>query len=143
MTTRKQIIDAARSCLGTPFKHQGRVRGLGLDCVGLIRYPIIATHMQSYEENADFTQYGKDPVPSKMGTHLSKYFTEVRVNELLPGDIIWCRVRNSPQHLAIYTDEDTVIHSVSNGPNRVVEHILENKWRKRIYKIFRYKGVED
>ncbi len=28
-------IAAARTCLGTPFHHQGRAPGVGLDCIGL------------------------------------------------------------------------------------------------------------
>ena len=30
------IVAAARSCMGTPFRPQGRVVGLGLDCVGVV-----------------------------------------------------------------------------------------------------------
>ena len=30
------MIAAARACIGTPFHHQGRRPGAGLDCIGLI-----------------------------------------------------------------------------------------------------------
>ena len=32
----KNMIAAARACLGTPFHHQGRMPGVGLDCIGLV-----------------------------------------------------------------------------------------------------------
>jgi cell wall-associated NlpC family hydrolase len=33
--TAAEIIAAARACLGTPFRHQGRLPGIGLDCAGV------------------------------------------------------------------------------------------------------------
>jgi hypothetical protein len=29
------VIEAARECLGTPFRHQGRIVGEALDCAGV------------------------------------------------------------------------------------------------------------
>lgn len=33
---REQIVASARSIIGTPYVHQGRVKGVGVDCVGTI-----------------------------------------------------------------------------------------------------------
>lgn len=33
---RQQIVCSARKRIGTPFKHQGRKAGVGLDCIGLV-----------------------------------------------------------------------------------------------------------
>ena len=35
-TTRTDVVAAAREWLGTPFHHQARLRGVGVDCVGLV-----------------------------------------------------------------------------------------------------------
>ncbi len=35
--SRIQIIDAARSWIGTPYVHQASAKGAGSDCLGLIR----------------------------------------------------------------------------------------------------------
>lgn len=37
MVTREAIIAAARSWLGTPYHHQASLKGVGSDCLGLIR----------------------------------------------------------------------------------------------------------
>jgi len=37
MVTRDAIVKAARSWLGTPYHHQASVKGVGADCLGLIR----------------------------------------------------------------------------------------------------------
>src|SRR3546814_6225898 len=33
--TGDKIASAARACIGTPFRPQGRLAGVGLDCIGL------------------------------------------------------------------------------------------------------------
>ena len=40
--TADDIVNAARECVGTPFRHQGRVLGVGLDCAGLVLMPFSA-----------------------------------------------------------------------------------------------------
>lgn len=37
MIARNEIVAAARQWLGTPYRHQASVRGVGCDCLGLIR----------------------------------------------------------------------------------------------------------
>ena len=37
MTQRKAIVKAARGWLGTPYHHQASLKGVGSDCLGLIR----------------------------------------------------------------------------------------------------------
>lgn len=37
MVTREAVIAAARSWLGTPYHHQASRKGVGCDCLGLIR----------------------------------------------------------------------------------------------------------
>lgn len=143
MTPRERVIECARSCLGTPFRHQGRVKGLGLDCVGLVRIPVMELEMPAYKTNNDFRQYGREPVPSKMNDLLLNYFDEVPKNQMKPGDILWFKIRQDPQHLGILTADNTVVHAVANVSKRVVEHTLDQRWRDRIVKVFRYRGIDD
>ncbi|MFZ7338164.1 hypothetical protein ACLS0R_18210, partial [Comamonas jiangduensis] len=32
----QDVVAAARRCIGTPYHHQARKPGIGLDCVGLV-----------------------------------------------------------------------------------------------------------
>ena len=36
-TPREAIVAAARGWIGTPYQHQGSLRGVGCDCLGLVR----------------------------------------------------------------------------------------------------------
>jgi hypothetical protein len=49
------------------------------------------------------------------------------------------RFGNEPQHLAVF-EGDNVIHAYESI-GRVVEHRLDDKWRKRIVRVYRFKGM--
>lgn len=59
-----------------------------------------------------------------------------------PGQILWLSILGDPMHLAIYTG-DSIIHAVSSGPQRVVEHGFRSPWDRRVYAILEWKGLAD
>lgn len=129
-----QIIEAARECKDTPFVHQGRMPGRALDCAGLVRYP--ALKLKIIEPDDDYLEYGREPVPEKMKQTLDKYLIPIRRIE--KGCVLWFKIKKIPMHLAIYTGSG-IIHAVSTGPKRVVEHSINSQWTDRITGIYRYK----
>lgn len=134
---RRAVVEAARACVGTPFLHQGRTPGVGLDCVGLVRWPQVALGVS----DEDFRQYGPMPNPQRMEMLLKEHFVPISVQDLTPGDILWFKITSIPQHLAIYTGI-SIIHAVSSGPKCVVEHGYRFPWPKRVAGVFRYRWLE-
>jgi cell wall-associated NlpC family hydrolase len=135
--TRQQIVDESRTWLGTPFVHQGRLKGVGVDCVGLV--VCIAKDLGIYDY--DFTGYRVIPNSRVMGKELQDHLTEIPISEIKMGSILWFRVRKEPQHLAIRTDTG-IIHAYS--PNQTVLEVdFTNPWPSLLYKAFDYKGVTD
>lgn len=132
---RSEIIKLAQSQIGVPFHHQGRVPGVGLDCVGLVRYPYVA--LGYAPETADEKGYSRDPNPPKMRELLEQWLEPITLDEAKPGDILWLKT-GQPQHLAIYNG-DTIIHCTNHGPQRVVECTLDDKWKSRIVAVYRLK----
>jgi len=126
------MITAARACLGTPFHHQGRQPGLGLDCIGLI---VIARRAAGYIVN-DRLDYRSRPD----GISLVRAIEEhggVPVESCRAGDILVFRYDRQPQHVALATSETTMIHSFA--PARyVVETTIGNYWKKRLVCIYRF-----
>lgn len=133
------IVAEARSWLDTPFRHQGRVRGVGVDCAGVVVQVGQALGLVEY----DTTNYGRQPVPSRMGEILDRYLVRILLQDVQPGDIYWMRF-GDPMHVAIAsTLEDGragIIHAYSHI-GRCVEHGLDVKWRRRIVRAYRYPGV--
>ena len=133
--TADDIIAAARKHIGTPFRHQGRVPGRGLDCVGLL----IVVAQELGIEYQDATGYSSRPD----GTLLSKMEAQgalIKIQEPEPGCVLVMRFANEPQHVALCTGS-TLIHSYAQV-GKVTEHRFADVWRARVVAVFRFKGLE-
>ena len=116
------IMDIAKTYIGTPHINGGDIKGAGLDCCTLV------THLY-----ADLG-YGKIPVTfgysgdwycqkgctELLLPYLEKYFT--RVESLTPGDLISYRWGHSKYaHLAVYLGGGKVIHCDADDGTDIVE----------------------
>lgn len=129
------IVEYARECIGTPFRHQGRIVGVALDCAGVVAYVADRLGM-SYDAPTD---YPRTPYQGLLEKTLDDQSCIVRVFDMQPGDILLMRFKTDPQHLAIWTGE-TIIHAYESI-GRCVEHHLDNAWRSRIVRIYRFRGI--
>lgn len=104
MTTRTEIVSAARSWLGTPYVHQASVKGEGCDCLGLLRG--VWRELIGPEPEA-VPPYSPDWA-ERAGRETLKEACErtlvpIAVDAACPGDVLLYRMRrNSPaKHCAI------------------------------------------
>lgn len=125
------VIEAAREWMGTPWRHQGRVRGVGVDCGGLVIEAFKACGV--LPPGFDVGQYGRNPDLPRIISTLSQWASEA--DDILPGDVLLFTIVDAPRHLAIATDIG-MIHAYQ-GLNCVTEHVIDKRWRRRLYKIFR------
>lgn len=132
------IIAAARACLGTPFQHQGRIPGVGLDCAGLL----IAVAQAVGADYYDVLGYGPHPCGGMLAQALADQpcLEPVLIAQRRAGDLLLMRFDTEPQHLAVFTGA-TIIHAYSNV-GKVCEHRLSAVWTARIVRVYRFRGVE-
>jgi cell wall-associated NlpC family hydrolase len=136
MTQRQDIIEFARSLVGTRFKHQGRLPGAGLDCIGVIA--VTAQHFGfTYH---DMSGYSNRPDGVTLLREFRKCLVEIEAREVQCGDVLtfWCEAPNKVQHAAIASDRG-MIHSTIEF-RRVVEHRMDDFWRQRLAVCFRFPG---
>ena len=126
------MITAARKCIGTPFHHQGRKPGVGLDCIGLI---VIALQAAGMTVN-DRTDYGRRPDGTSLAAALTAHGA-TPVDSISAGDILLFRYDGQPQHVALATGEDTMIHSFAPA-REVVETSIGTYWRRRLVGVYRF-----
>ena len=135
MTT--DILTAARQCLGTPFRHQGRQVGVGLDCAG------VAIHVaQSIgAECFDVDGYGTVPANGELERALDAQpcLQQVELADRQAGDLLLMRFSAEPQHLAIFAGE-TIVHAYE-AVGKCCEHRLSSAWGSRIVRVYRFQGV--
>lgn len=125
---RYQIIDAARSWLGTPFLHQGRLKGLGVDCIGLILG--VDETINGGMNYPDPKDYPRDPIGTMMADRLKTFMRPVPLAIAQPGDVIHFAWGRFPQHVSILTDEGTMVHSDIKAGG-VVEVTYGGAWPRR------------
>ena len=135
--TANDILDAARQCLGTKFRHQGRLVAFGLDCAG------VAIHVarQIGAGHLDVSGYGRTPANGQLEQSLDSQpcLERVFLEDRRPGDLLLMRFASEPQHIAICAGE-TIIHAYE-AAGLCCEHRLSSLWAARIVRVYRFRGI--
>ncbi len=138
--TRMDAVIEARSWLDTPFQHQGCLKGVACDCIGLIKGVGMALNIVDYnpasEDAKAFASYAMMPNSKRMRERLATWLVPIPVPEATWADVLFLAWTREPQHVALLTDRG-IIHSYS-GVGKVVEHALDDSWRRRITSAYRY-----
>lgn len=131
----QDVINKAREALGTPYQHQGRLIGLGLDCIGLAAY--IAKSLGL--DYIDGQTYGHIPHGGLLEYAINMQPCLYLVNDMSPGDLILMRYGRHPQHVAIFTGA-TIVHAFEPS-GRVVENRIDDRAQDRITHSYRFKRM--
>lgn len=141
MTSRAAIVAAARGWLGTRWVHQGRLRGVGVDCVGLVigaaRDSGALDGATLQEIEVQIGAYGLRP-DGRLLELCRRYLRPRPLQDIAAGDVLVLRFDADPQHLALLGDGPhglTLIHAAARL-RRVVEHRLDELWRARAVAAF-------
>jgi NlpC/P60 family putative phage cell wall peptidase len=138
--TRAEIVQQARTWLGTPYQHQARCKGAGVDCIGLIASVAKELGLSQFDSQC----YGRIPSGSELMQALESNATKLPDHAAwLPAQILVIRFDTEPQHVAIlaeHTGQMTMIHAYSHA-NCVTEHRLADVWRARVVARFDFPGV--
>lgn len=138
--TREQIVAAARGWLGTPFHHQGRLKGVGVDCAGVI----VEVARELGISDVDVQGYGHRPDSRELEQLCRDHMTLIPFARSKPGDVLLITIDSAPQHLAFRTDIHGhwgLLHSYAPA-RRVVEHGIDQGWAAKIAAAFILPGVE-
>jgi hypothetical protein len=150
----KLVVEKARTWLNTPFHPQGRIKGIGCDCLGLIlgvadevdavscKY---GRSLCNYDiETYSFLRDGK-LLDNAMKTHLFEIQRTHWMTEILIGYVLLLSFGKSHRHLAIVSEvmkdgQFRIIHSCL-GVRRVIEHVINQCWLSNIVGCFRLVSV--
>jgi NlpC/P60 family putative phage cell wall peptidase len=142
--TRSSIVAEARSWIGTPYRHQASLKGVGCDCLGLVRGVWRAAIGEEPERAPPYARdwaeaSGDEAFARAARTHL----IEIEPAQVLPGDVVLFRYapRYPAKHAAIVTDPALMVHAHDGA--RVAEVSIAPWWRRRLAYAFRFPGVTD
>ena len=89
--TRAAVVHEARTWIGTPFHHQARVKGAGVDCLGLVwgtgETCAVMPAVSATDAKPFWRFYGRRPNPAVMRECLAKFLVEIPRDQVQPGDM--------------------------------------------------------
>lgn len=144
MISRADIVEEARTWLGTSWRHQGRLKGSGVDCAGLI----VGVAKDLGIEVSDYTSYSPEPLRDSLRTECSKRLVAIRPADAKEGDVLLFSFVEWPGHLGIllrssYSAEfGGLIHAYAPMA-KVVEHGMNKWWWRHVSGAYRFPGVEE
>ena len=140
---RDRIVAVARSWIGTPYHHQASTKGVGTDCLGLIRGIWRDLYVDEPEALPAYTRdwaeaQNHEPLLDAARRHL----VERAPDCASPGDVLVFRWRaNAPgKHVGILAASTRLVHATEGLA--VTEIKLSPWWHRRCIAAFAYPGVE-
>jgi NlpC/P60 family putative phage cell wall peptidase len=140
--TRVRAVEIARAWVGTPYHHQASTKGIGTDCLGLVR----GVWRELFGFDAEVPPaYSRDwAEASGVETMLqaaSRHLIAIVPEQLAAGDVVVFRIKPGmvAKHAGVMTSATTMIHAMEGGP--VSEVAVTNWWRRRIAAGFQFPEV--
>lgn len=139
------LVALARGWIGTPYRHQASLKGVGCDCLGLLRgvwrealgpEPEAAPpYAASWAESAPT---GSDPLAEAARRHLVPVPDPLAAYVPAAGDVLLFRFRAHlpARHCAIATGAGSMIHAHDGAC--VADVALTNWWRRHLAHAFRF-----
>jgi NlpC/P60 family putative phage cell wall peptidase len=142
--TRAIIVAEARSWLGTPYRHQASLKGIGCDCLGLVRGVWRATLGAEPERAPPYApDWAEASSAEPLAAAAARHLLAVDLADIALGDVLLFRWRAgmTAKHAAIVTAPDLMVHAHDGAA--VAEVALAPWWRRRLAYAFRFPGVMD
>ena len=127
------VVAAARDWLGTPYHDQASMKGVGCDCLGLVRgvwRDVVG------DEPLPLPRYSRDwgetGTREPLAEAARSVMLEVPVTEMTPGALILFRMRAGAvaKHCGILTAPERFVHAYER--TGVIEERLDFFWRRRL-----------
>lgn len=139
---RQQILNAAEGWIGTPYHHQASLKGVGCDCLGLVRG--IWREVFGEEPEAP-PPYRPDWSVRDEGDPLraaaDRWLVPISEDALQPGHVVLFRIRPDwpARHCAIVFTPSSLLHAYWG--RAVQETAFTPWWQKRVAGAYAFPGI--
>lgn len=138
MNPSQPFVCEARRWLGTPYAHQGCLRQVGCDCLGLVRGVWKAVYGDEPEPVPAYSPgWAEDGRDDRLLAAARRHCREIAPEDLTGGDLLLFRWRRHlpAKHVAIATSPRTMIHAQDGAC--VCEIAISPWWRRHLAGVFR------
>lgn len=129
--TGEEIVAEARRWVGTPFRHQGRLRSVGVDCAGLVLG--VGKALGLLPEELEYRGYSPGVQDERLLPALAEWLLP---GDRAPGSIALMRFEGVPKHLGFITDVG-LLHI--RWGTTVGEHPIDARWERRLERFYVYR----
>lgn len=140
--TRDAIVAEARSWIGTPYHHQASRKGIGADCLGLVRGVLRACGGADAGAGRAYSRdWAEASGIEAMLEGARRHLVEIAPGDMQRGDVLVFRLRAGfvAKHAAIVTGPAAMVHAMEGCA--ASEVALSPWWRRRIAGVFRFPNV--
>jgi NlpC/P60 family putative phage cell wall peptidase len=139
---REAIIAEARSWIGTPYQHQASLKGVGCDCLGLVRGVWRAIYGREPEAPPPYTRdWAEARGRETLAEAATRHMWPVALGERAPGDLLLFALNDKApaKHCAILVARDRMVHAIESHP--VAEVSLVPWWTRRLRFVFEFPSL--
>ncbi|KQS68143.1 peptidase P60 [Rhizobium sp. Leaf371] len=148
---RLRVLASARDWIGTPYRHQASLKGVGCDCLGLIRGIWREIHGREPETPPPYRpDWAERSGEDRLWDAATRVMgAPIDLGAMRPGDLLLFRWRLGmpAKHAGILSRDEAppasggarFIHAYEQAS--VVESALVPAWRRRIAGVFRFPEV--
>ena len=139
------VVATARAWIGTPYVHQASVKGIGCDCLGLLRGVWRELHGDEPEDMPPYSPDWAEATGNEaMYLALKRHLTEIDHKDIAPGDVALFQMspRGPAKHCGIVAAKNgvtTLIHARQN--KRVSEEPFSPFWWQKMRFLFRLQAM--
>jgi NlpC/P60 family putative phage cell wall peptidase len=140
---RQRLVDEARAWIGTPYRHQASLQGVGCDCLGLVRgvwRAVLGTEPElppAY--SADWAEASGE---ESLADAATRHLVPIAPESSKAGDVLLFRWRAHlpAKHAAILVSNDRMVHA--HDGHAVSEVYFAPWWRRRLAFAFSFPGAD-
>ncbi|MEO1398235.1 MAG: NlpC/P60 family protein [Pseudomonadota bacterium] len=132
-----RVVSTARGWLGTPYRHQASIKGVGCDCLGLLRgvwRELAGSEPESPPPySSDWAETGRQETLLEAA---HRHLTPCDTLQLVPGRVVVFRMSRfaMAKHVGIVSGPDRFIHAYEAAG--VLETAFDAFWCNRIVELF-------
>jgi NlpC/P60 family putative phage cell wall peptidase len=141
MTERaEQIVTEARRWIGTPYRHQQSLKGVGCDCLGLVRgvWRAITGRAEPMIVPAYASAWNDGSGAETMLDAFAAHLVAVPAGEAAPGDVLVFRWRPHlpAKHCGVMSAPGRMVHAYQSA--KLVAESRTLAWEPRLAAAFRF-----
>lgn len=138
----EHVVALARSWIGTPYRHQASLKGIGADCLGLIRGVWRELYESEPETPPAYTRDWAEVASEDALLQAAKrHLIEAERADIQTGDVLLFHYRKDLpcKHAAIAVSDKRMIHAYQGAA--VAETSIGPWWQRRVAAILTFPEI--